>query len=92
MLALQNVLEMKSKHAKVDFLFTHIFSNNVHSLFSNSVLYFQFVSFVWTKNAMPNLARIQVHSNLGVVQASDVQSPALMTSELSGSATQRLTT
>jgi len=61
MLALQIVLEMKTKQAKVAFLFTHIFSNNVHGLFSNSVLYFQFASFVWTKNAMPKLAHIRSH-------------------------------
>jgi len=60
MLALQNVLEMKSKQAKVAFLFTHVFSNTVHGLFSNSVQYFQFAPFVWTKNAMPKLDRTRV--------------------------------
>jgi len=51
---------MKAKQAKVAFLFTHIFSNTVHRLFSNSLLYFQFACFMWTESEMSKQAHTRV--------------------------------
>jgi len=61
MLALSNLLEMKTRQAKVAFLFTHIFSNTVHRLLSNSLVYFQFACFMQTKNARRKLPHIRVY-------------------------------
>jgi len=52
---------MKTRQAKVAFFFTHIFSNTIHRLLSNSLVYFQFACFMQTKNARRKLPHIRVY-------------------------------